>query len=85
MDVELFYLLHMFNIPCRYHPVHFENKDFSQINVWRCMLFDPIDMVKIKLRGFRGMYTHNVDSQPWLTLNSANQSCTSGDDFQAAA
>lgn len=56
LDVEIFFLLHRYNIPCRYQPVHWDNKEFSQINVWRCMVFDPIDMVRIRARALLGAY-----------------------------
>lgn len=56
LDVEIFFLLHRDDIPCRYHPVHWDNKEFSRINVWRCMLFDPIDMLRIRVRALLGAY-----------------------------
>lgn len=56
LDVEIFFLLHRQNVPCRYHPVHWDNKEFSQINVWRCMVFDPIDMLRIRARALLGAY-----------------------------
>ena len=56
IDVELFFLLHKFNIPCRYQPVRWDNKDFSRINVLRCIMLDPLDMIKIRIRDLLGGY-----------------------------
>jgi dolichyl-phosphate beta-glucosyltransferase len=50
-DVELFYILHRLGIPIYYQPVHWTNKPGSRINVLRCMLLDPVDLIKIRLRG----------------------------------
>jgi len=65
VDVELFFLLHKHNIPCRYQPVRWDNKDFSRINMLRCVVFDPLDMVKIRLRDMLGKY-----SEPVSVLNT---------------
>jgi len=55
-DVELFFILHRLGIAVHYEPVHWENKAGSRINVLRCMLFDPIDLIAIRLRGALGVY-----------------------------
>ena len=67
LDVELFFLMQGMGIPYSYCPVHWKNKAGSRINVFRCMLFDPIDMLKIRLRGALGVYTRPVPDrrQPW--------------------
>jgi len=67
LDVEIFFLLHIQDIPCRYHPVHWVNKEGSRINVLRCMARDPIDMLKIRLRGRLGVYERPIpaERQPW--------------------
>ena len=59
-DVELFFILHRLGIPVYYQPVHWVNKAGSRINVLRCMLFDPIDLVAIRLRGALGVYSEQV-------------------------
>jgi dolichyl-phosphate beta-glucosyltransferase len=56
LDVELFFIMHRLGIPVYYQPVHWANKDGSRINVVRCMLFDPLDLIAIRLRGAFGMY-----------------------------
>jgi dolichyl-phosphate beta-glucosyltransferase len=67
LDVELFYLLHKLNIPCRYVPVSWANKPGSRINIWLCMVRDPLDMVRIRVRDALGRYAKPVpnNSQPW--------------------
>lgn len=55
-DVELFFIMHRLKIPVYYQPVHWMNKAGSRINVLRCILFDPIDLLAIRLRGALGMY-----------------------------
>jgi dolichyl-phosphate beta-glucosyltransferase len=55
-DVELFFIMHRLGIRVYYQPVHWENKAGSRINVLRCMLFDPIDLFAIRLRGAAGVY-----------------------------
>lgn len=67
LDAELFYLLHKFNISCKYVPVLWANKPGSRINVWLCMLRDPIDMMRIRLRDSLGCYNRPVPNnrQPW--------------------
>ena len=55
-DVEMFFIMHRLNVPVYYQPVHWVNKAGSRINVLRCMLFDPIDLVAIRLRGLLGLY-----------------------------
>jgi hypothetical protein len=55
-DVELFFIMHLLGIPVYYQPVHWENKAGSRINVLHCMLFDPIDLMAIRLRSALGVY-----------------------------
>jgi hypothetical protein len=57
LDVELFFIMHRLGIPVYYQPVHWVNKAGSRINVLRCMLSDPIDLLAIRLRGSLGMYS----------------------------
>jgi dolichyl-phosphate beta-glucosyltransferase len=56
LDVELFFIMHRLGIPVYYQPVHWANKAGSRINVVRCMLFDPFDLIAIRLRGAFGVY-----------------------------
>ena len=56
-DVELFFIMHRLGIPIFYQPVHWVNKAGSRINIVRCMLFDPIDLFAIRLRGSLGFYS----------------------------
>ena len=55
-DVELFFIMHRLRIPVHYQPVHWINKEGSRIRIVRCMIFDPIDLLAIRLRGALGMY-----------------------------
>jgi dolichyl-phosphate beta-glucosyltransferase len=67
IDVEIFHLLHLHDVQCRFEAVHWNNKAGSRINVIRCMLFDPIDMLKIRAREWSGLYRRPVpqEKQPW--------------------
>lgn len=56
IDVELFFLMHRLGIPVFYQPVHWKNKPGSRINMVRCMLFDPLDLIAIRMRGAAGVY-----------------------------
>jgi dolichyl-phosphate beta-glucosyltransferase len=60
LDVEIFYLLHKLDIPCRYQPVHWVNKAGSQIRILHCMLGDPIEMVLIRLRDLAKVYERPI-------------------------
>jgi len=55
-DVELFFIMHRLGIPVYYQPVHWVNKAGSRINILRCILFDPIDLIAIRFRGAVGIY-----------------------------
>jgi dolichyl-phosphate beta-glucosyltransferase len=61
-DIELFYIMHRFNIPVFYQPVHWNNKAGSRIRILRCILFDPLDLIKIRLRGTLGRYSATAAS-----------------------
>jgi len=67
IDVEIFSLLHLLEIPCRFHPVHWVNKAGSRISVFRCMLRDPIDMIRIRICHALGRYRQPLADgrQPW--------------------
>jgi dolichyl-phosphate beta-glucosyltransferase len=75
IDVELFYLLHRFNVPCYYEPVHWDNKEGSRINIVRCMVFDPVDMVMIRMRDAVGVARRPVqqERQPWSMPHELKQ------------
>jgi dolichyl-phosphate beta-glucosyltransferase len=65
-DVELFFILHRLGIPVYYQPVHWANKAGSRINVLRCMLLDPVDLIKIRLRGASPKYKRMLSAQERL-------------------
>jgi dolichyl-phosphate beta-glucosyltransferase len=67
IDVEIFHISQLRGERCGYVPVTWANKENSVINVWRCMLNDPIDMLKIKLRSKMKKYASPVPDaeQPW--------------------
>jgi len=67
LDVELFYLIHMFNVPCYYQPVHWNNKPDTRVSVLRSIFIDTFDMVKIRLVDAFGGYSKPLQpsEQPW--------------------
>ncbi len=69
LDVELFYLMHKFGVSCRYVPVTWANKPGSRINVLACMVRDPVDMLRIRIRDLAGVYAKPIakSAQPWRT------------------
>jgi dolichyl-phosphate beta-glucosyltransferase len=70
LDVELFYLMHKFGVACRFVPVTWANKPGSRINVLACMVRDPIDMLRIRIRDMAGVYSKPITpaSQPWASV-----------------
>ena len=56
IDVEIFYLAHKLEIPIYFVPVHWQNAPGSTINIWRCIVQDPVDMLQIRLRDKFGRY-----------------------------
>lgn len=56
LDVELFFLMHRLGIGVYYQPVHWKNKPGSRINIVKCVLFDPFDLIAIRLRSALGRY-----------------------------
>ncbi len=67
IDVELFYLLHKFQIACHQVPVTWKNKAGTRINFLVCMVRDPIDLMRIRFRSTAGIYKKPVpeEDQPW--------------------
>jgi dolichyl-phosphate beta-glucosyltransferase len=78
IDVEVFSLLHAFRIPCRFQAVHWTNKEGSRINVIRCMMLDPLDMLRIRFRHAMGTYARAVSTkdQPWSRETVLVPSCS---------
>lgn len=67
LDVELFYLMHKQGTSCRFVPVSWNNKPGSRINILACMIRDPLDMLRIRLRDLAGVYRQPLarERQPW--------------------
>ena len=67
IDVELFFLFHKMSVPCHYQPVHWNNKDGSKVSVMRSVIFDTLDMFKIRGRDLLGLYARPLTGtgQPW--------------------
>ncbi len=67
IDVELFFLMQKFDLPCRYEPVIWKNKEGSKISVAVSAVRDPFDMIKIRLRDLAGLYRRPIrnEKQPW--------------------
>ena len=55
-DIELIYLAKKFGIKTKEIPVIWMDKPDSKINFIKCVMFDPIDLIKIRIRDFLGMY-----------------------------
>lgn len=72
IDVELFHLMHLHGIQCYFEGVHWKNKKGSRISFFRCMIFDPVDMLKIRLRDALGVYRRPIPDarQPWSTRHA---------------
>lgn len=56
IDVEIFYLAHKFEVPIYFVPVHWKNAPGSTIRIWRCVVQDPLDMLRIRFRDILGRY-----------------------------
>ncbi len=69
LDAELFYLMHKHDISCKFLPVSWANKPDSRINVLACMIRDPIDLIRIRIRDVLGVYRRPLssNSQPWAS------------------
>jgi dolichyl-phosphate beta-glucosyltransferase len=50
IDVEIFYYAHRLGLPVYFQPVQWFNAPGSTISPLRCLVQDPIDMVRIRLR-----------------------------------
>jgi dolichyl-phosphate beta-glucosyltransferase len=55
-DVEIFSIMHRRNMEVLYQPVHWQNKPGSRINILRCMVFDVVDMARIRANATMGRY-----------------------------
>jgi dolichyl-phosphate beta-glucosyltransferase len=75
IDVELFSLMHQYSVPCYFRPVHWANKSGSRINIVLCMVRDPIDLLKIRLRRVFHAYDRPLETheQPWNVKQQASQ------------
>ena len=51
IDVEIFYFAHRLNLRIAFVLVAWKNAPGSTINPLRCLAQDPIDMIRIRLRG----------------------------------
>ena len=59
IDVEIFFLAHKLDIPIHFVPVHWHNAEGSTINIWRCIIQDPVDMLNIRVRDKLGRYSRS--------------------------
>lgn len=55
-DTELIYLAGKFNLKAKEVPVVWVNNPDSKINFIKCVMFDPIDLIKIRLWDLLGKY-----------------------------
>lgn len=55
-DTELIYLARKFNLKAREVPVVWINNPDSKINFIKCVMFDPIDLIKVRIWDFTGEY-----------------------------
>jgi dolichyl-phosphate beta-glucosyltransferase len=65
IDVEVFHVAHRLDINIWFAPVHWNNKEGSTINILRCMVNDPFDLIFIRWRGMRRVYDKPISRQPW--------------------
>ena len=65
IDVEVFHIAHKMNKTIWFAPVYWDNKAGSTINVLRCILFDPFDLLFIRSRSVQGAYSEPLAHQPW--------------------
>ena len=65
IDVEVFHIIHRLGLRVWYAPVHWDNKAGSTINILRCILFDPFDLIAIRIRGTGRIYDSPIERQPW--------------------
>ncbi len=73
IDVELFHIAHRTNVRIWFGPVLWANKAGSTINVLRCVLLDPFDLIAIRMRGMRGVYDKSLSRQPWESAEPSVQ------------
>jgi len=50
IDVEIIYYAHRLDLPIYFQPVEWRNPPGSTISPLRCLVQDPIDMIRIRLR-----------------------------------
>lgn len=50
IDIEILYYAHRLDLPVYFQPVEWRNAAGSTISPWRCLVQDPIDMIRIRLR-----------------------------------
>jgi dolichyl-phosphate beta-glucosyltransferase len=50
IDVEILYYAHRLDLPVYFQPVEWRNAPGSTISPLRCLVQDPIDMIRIRLR-----------------------------------
>ena len=55
-DTELIYLARKFNLKIKEVPVVWINNPDSKINFIKCIIFDPIDLIKIRIWDFLRIY-----------------------------
>ena len=67
IDVELFHIAHRMGLHIWFAPVYWDNKAGSTINVLRCVINDPFDLLAIRWRSMRGAYERPIARQPWQT------------------
>ena len=56
MDAEVIYLMHKYNYKITFIPVTWNNKADSKINILRCIVNDPIDIISVRLFDLLGFY-----------------------------
>jgi dolichyl-phosphate beta-glucosyltransferase len=65
IDVEVFHIAHRMGVHIWFAPVYWNNKEGSNINVLRCLINDPFDLLFIRWRGMRKVYELPMKRQPW--------------------
>ncbi len=55
-DIEMFYIAQKNNISGSFIPVRWIDVQGSTINILKCILFDPFDLIRIRLNGIFNLY-----------------------------
>lgn len=73
IDVEIIFLAHILDLGIFFVPVQWNNAPGSTISIWKCILGDPPDMLKVRWREWTGQYEHANTKLPVWDEAAAHQ------------